>query len=84
MIMAAIYLALLMNVIGNNDLDWDAYFKIAGTMKSNKYFKTQFLYFARLSSKFNAGLWDGIKKDTMDICGLQNVVKLVNPSGYAA
>lgn len=80
------YIDLLFNVIGNNNLDWDDYFQVAGILKSNGYCESTFMEWSRLSEKHNEGenkgMWRGIKKETMDIKGLYNLARKINPSGY--
>jgi len=86
------YLNLLFNVIknevddkGNKKIDWDTWFEIAGTLKSNKYKKEVFIEYSKPfgNEKEASTLWDGIKKNEMAIFCLENIAKKINPTGYS-
>ena len=73
-------------MIGNDPkiITWDVWFQIAGTLKSNGYEKSLFMDYSKQNDALNtaSSVWDGIKKDEMSIHNLQNIAKMVNPSGY--
>lgn len=87
------YLFLLFNVIKNEAdekgvkmICWDDWFHIAGMLKCNQYDVDTFVKYSEpFASKEEAvKLWNGIKEDTkMDIHGLQNIAKKVNPEQYS-
>jgi phage/plasmid-associated DNA primase len=86
------YIILLNDVIGNNiGLDGckiitrDQWFQICGILKYNGYNKTDWLKYSALISKTQTAskLWDSVKNTTpMNIRGLQNIAKDVNPIRY--
>ena len=80
------YIELLFNVIGNNSkiIDWNVWFQIAGTLKTNGYSKEVFLKFSEKNDTNNTAsmTWDGTKQQTMSIYNLQSIAKRVNFIGY--
>ena len=80
------YIELLFDVIGNdkNNITWDVWFQIAGVLKSNNYDKEIFLKYSKQNDISNKSdeLWEGIKKNTMDIHTLQSIAKNINFSKY--
>jgi hypothetical protein len=84
------YEDLLFNVIENKKkIDWDTWFKIAGVLKSNGYDFEVFDKYSALnkkmySHKYTKELWNGIKKEEMNIHTLQNIAKNINNKKYLA
>ena len=85
------FVDLLMNVIKNEvDADGckiishDYWFQICGILKHNGYDKSIWLnYSSQVSQTQTASkLWDKIKDAPMNIYGLQNIAKKVNPNEY--
>lgn len=80
------YIELLFDVIGNdkNNITWDLWFQIAGVLKSNNYDKEIFLKYSKQNDISNKSdeLWEGIKKNTMNIHTLQSIAKNINFSKY--
>jgi hypothetical protein len=80
------WMDLLFNVIKNDWINWDRFFKIAGILKSNKYDINIWLKFCNLNKNnnndYSIKTWNGIKKNDMSIYGLINIVKEINPYGY--
>lgn len=76
------YIELLFDVIGNDksNISWDLWFQIAGVLKSNNYDKNIFLQYSKPNDISNEAdkLWEGIKKNTMNIHTLQSIAKNIN------
>jgi phage/plasmid-associated DNA primase len=86
------YLDLLNNVIKNEvvrgvkQISWDYWFQICGILKHNSYKKSDWLNYSSKcfpNTTEASALWDGIKNQAnMNIHGLQNIAKYINPDGY--
>ena len=76
------YIELLFDVIGSDkkNITWDLWFQIAGVLKSNNYDKNIFLQYSKPNDISNEAdkLWEGIKKNTMNIHTLQSIAKNIN------
>lgn len=87
------WLDLLFNVIKNERnadgvevIGWDEWFQVLGILKDNGYSEETMIKYTRLSRSDTIGVlskWADKKKDgSMDIHGLANIAKRVNPEGY--
>lgn len=80
------YIELLFDVIGTdkNKITWNLWFQIAGILKSNNYDKELFLKYSEPNDISNKAdeLWEGIKKNSMNIHTLQSIAKNINFEKY--
>ena len=84
------FMDLLMNVIKNEYVDGSKvishpqWFQICGILKHNGYDKSIWIKYSSQISQTNTAskLWDRVKDAPMNIYGLQNIAKKVNPQGY--
>jgi phage/plasmid-associated DNA primase len=84
------FVDLLMNVIkneyvnGSKVISHSQWFQICGILKHNGYAKSIWIEYSGQISQTNTAskLWDSVKDAPMNIYGLQNIAKKVNPIGY--
>lgn len=85
------FVDLLMNIIknehhpdGSKIISHAHWFQICGILKHNGYDKSIWIEYSSKISKTNTAskLWDKVKDVPMNIYGLQNIAKKVNPTGY--